>query len=48
MQKALTQMNIRLNMIVSGMPGLIAVKIIKVIINGEENPHLLTHPLISE
>jgi transposase len=41
MQKALTQMNVRLNMVISDITGLTGMKIIKAIIDGERNPHLL-------
>jgi transposase len=41
MQKALTQMNIRLRMVVSDITGLTGMKIIKAIINGERDPHKL-------
>jgi hypothetical protein len=41
MQKALTQMNIRLTMVVSDITGLTGMKIIKAIIDGERDPHTL-------
>lgn len=41
MQKALTQMNVRLTMVVSDITGLTGMKIIKAIIDGERDPHKL-------
>ncbi|MGE0207457.1 MAG: IS110 family transposase [Candidatus Babeliales bacterium] len=41
MQKALTQMNVRLKMVVSDISGLTGMRIIKAIIDGERNPYTL-------
>lgn len=41
MQKALTQMNVRLTMVVSDITGLTGMQIIKAIITGERDPHRL-------
>lgn len=41
MQKALTQMNVRLTMVVSDITGLTGMRIIKAIIDGERNPFTL-------
>ena len=41
MQKALTQMNVRLEMVISDITGLTGMRIIKAIIDGERNPHTL-------
>lgn len=46
MQKALTQMNVRLNMVISDITGLTGMKIIKAIIDGERNPNLLASLLV--
>lgn len=41
MQKALTQMNVRLKMVISDITGLTGMKMIKAIIDGERNPNKL-------
>lgn len=41
MHKALTQMNLQLNLVISDITGGTGMRIIRAIINGERNPHAL-------